>query len=32
MLHERAVIEGHDFGLRLEPAAYEFLTYDTTKK
>jgi general secretion pathway protein H len=31
MLHERAVIEGHDFGLRLEPAAYEFLTYDTTR-
>jgi general secretion pathway protein H len=29
MLHERAVIEGHDFGLRLEPAAYEFLAFDT---
>ncbi len=28
-LHERALIEGHDFGLRLEPAAYTFLTYDT---
>jgi general secretion pathway protein H len=31
MMHERALIEGHDFGLRLEPAAYEFLTYDTRR-
>jgi general secretion pathway protein H len=31
MLHERAVIEGHDFGLRLEPSAYEFLAYDTRR-
>lgn len=31
MLHERALIEGHDFGLRLEPAAYEFLAYDTRR-
>jgi general secretion pathway protein H len=29
MLHERALIEGHDFGLRLEPTAYEFVAYDT---
>ena len=29
MLHDRALIEGRDFGLRLEPAAYEFLAYDT---
>jgi general secretion pathway protein H len=29
MLHDRALIEGRDFGMRLEPAAYEFLTYDT---
>lgn len=28
MLHDRALIEGRDFGLRLEPAAYEFLVYD----
>ncbi len=31
MLHERALIEGHDFGLRLEPTAYEFLAYDTRR-
>ena len=31
MLHERALIEGHDFGLRLEPTAYEFVTYDTRR-
>jgi general secretion pathway protein H len=30
-LHERAVIEGHDFGLRLEPGAYEFMAYDTRR-
>jgi general secretion pathway protein H len=29
MLHERALIEGRDFGLRLEPTAYEFDSYDT---
>ena len=28
MLHDRALIEGRDFGLRLEPNAYEFLAYD----
>lgn len=27
LLHERAVLEGRDFGLRVEPAAYEFLVY-----
>jgi general secretion pathway protein H len=31
MLHERALIEGHDFGLRLEPTAYQFVTYDTRR-
>jgi general secretion pathway protein H len=31
MLHERALIEGHDFGLRLEPSAYEFVAYDTRR-
>ena len=30
MLHERALIEGRDFGMRLEPTAYEFDTYDAT--
>lgn len=29
LLHERAVLEGHDYGLRIEPSAYEFMTYDT---
>ena len=28
MLHERALLEGRDFGLRIEPAAYEFVVYD----
>jgi general secretion pathway protein H len=31
MLHDRALIEGRDFGLQLEPTAYEFLAYDTTR-
>jgi general secretion pathway protein H len=28
LLHERAVLEGRDFGLRIEPTAYEFVFYD----
>lgn len=28
LLHERAVLEGRDFGLRIEPDAYEFAVYD----
>ena len=28
LLHDRALLEGRDFGLRLEPTAYEFVTYD----
>lgn len=28
ILHERALLEGRDFGLRVEPAAYEFAVYD----
>lgn len=28
VLHERALLEGRDFGLRIEPAAYEFVVYD----
>lgn len=27
LLHERAVLEGRDFGLRIEPTGYEFLVY-----
>jgi general secretion pathway protein H len=27
MLHERALLEGRDFGLRIEPSAYEFEVY-----
>jgi general secretion pathway protein H len=32
LLHERAVLEGRDFGLRIEPAAYEFVVYDTVRE
>jgi general secretion pathway protein H len=28
ILHERALLEGRDFGLRVEPTAYEFAVYD----
>jgi general secretion pathway protein H len=31
LLHERALLEGRDFGLRLEPAAYEFVVYDSRR-
>ena len=27
LLHERALLEGRDFGLRIEPTGYEFLVY-----
>jgi general secretion pathway protein H len=27
-LHERALLEGRDFGLRIEPTAYEFVVYE----
>lgn len=27
LLHERALLEGRDFGLHVEPTAYEFLVY-----
>jgi general secretion pathway protein H len=27
LLHERAVLEGRDFGLHVEPTSYEFLAY-----
>ena len=29
LLHERAVLEGRDFGVRVEPTAYEFVVYDS---
>jgi general secretion pathway protein H len=28
VLHERALLEGRDFGVRVEPNAYEFVVYD----
>jgi general secretion pathway protein H len=28
LLHDRALLEGQDFGLRIEPTAYEFVVYD----
>lgn len=28
LLHDRALLEGRDFGLRIEPAAYEFVVYE----
>lgn len=31
LLHERAVLEGRDFGVRLDPTSYEFLTYDSIR-
>ena len=31
ILHERAILEGRDFGLRIEPTAYEFAVYDTNR-
>ena len=29
LLHERALLEGRDFGMRIEPSGYEFVVYDT---
>ena len=31
ILHERALLEGRDFGLRIEPTAYEFAVYDPNR-
>ena len=31
LLHERALLEGRDFGLRIEPSAYEFVVYETAR-
>jgi general secretion pathway protein H len=29
LLHERAILEGRDFGVRLDPTSYEFLVYNS---
>jgi general secretion pathway protein H len=31
LLHERALLEGRDFGLLIEPSAYQFVVYDTRR-
>jgi general secretion pathway protein H len=31
LLHERALLEGRDFGLLIEPTAYGFVVYDTRR-
>src|ERR1700675_1007546 len=31
LLHDRALLEGRDFGLRIEPTAYEFVEYDARR-
>ena len=31
LLHERALLEGRDFGVRIEPSAYEFVVYDSRR-
>jgi general secretion pathway protein H len=31
LLHDRALLEGRDFGLRIEPTAYEFVEYDSRR-
>jgi general secretion pathway protein H len=31
LLHERALLEGRDFGLRIEPSAYEFVVYEPNR-
>jgi general secretion pathway protein H len=31
ILHERALLEGRDFGLRIEPASYEFMVYSADR-
>ncbi len=32
LLHERALFEGRDFGLRIEPSAYEFVVYEPRRE
>jgi general secretion pathway protein H len=31
LLHERALLEGRDFGMRIEPSAYEFVVYEAAR-
>jgi general secretion pathway protein H len=31
LLHERALFEGRDFGLRIEPTGYEFVVYEPNR-
>jgi general secretion pathway protein H len=31
ILHERALLEGRDFGIRIEPTAYEFVVYEPNR-
>jgi general secretion pathway protein H len=31
LLHERALLEGRDFGVSIQPNAYDFLVYDTIR-
>jgi general secretion pathway protein H len=31
LLHDRALIEGRDFGMKVEPTGYEFVYYDTDR-
>ncbi len=31
LLHERALLEGRDFGMRIEPTAYEFVVYQSAR-
>jgi general secretion pathway protein H len=31
LLHERALLEGRDFGVQIEPSAYEFVVYDSRR-
>jgi general secretion pathway protein H len=32
LLHERSLLEGRDFGIRVEPTAYEFVFYETRRE
>jgi general secretion pathway protein H len=32
LLHDRALLEGRDFGLRIEPTSYEFVFWDTRRQ
>lgn len=32
LLHDRAVLEGRDFGMKLEPSSYEFMVYDNRRQ